>query len=262
MSSKPSKKLIVEKTMHPRWLSNSWLLADHDGGHAVLIDTGGPMEPLLRILEQRALTLSHVLCTHHHPDHIAHNADWKQSTGCTICGGRHERELFAELGAQIDCELEDSEELQSGALYIRAVFTPGHTKGQVAYLINEQYLATGDTLFRASVGGTRGHGAGSYEQLRHSILDGLLRFPADLTLLPGHCEASTVGRELAENPFVRYWSGQEAGIEKPCQALGEDAVLLLEARDYDGGSKCLVLFEDGHKDIVPGSRVKQKFPNK
>ncbi|MCA8968853.1 MAG: MBL fold metallo-hydrolase [Planctomycetes bacterium] len=243
--------VILERTMHPGWLSNSWLIGDHDGGHAVLIDSGGPMEPLVAAIEAHRLTLTHVLCTHHHPDHVAHNADWKATTGCAICGGRLERDLFRDL----DVELEDGQELRSGDLRVRVVFTPGHTKGQVAFSIDDTLLATGDTLFRGSIGGTRGNGHGTYEQIRQSILDTLLRFPKETRILPGHCDMTSVGRELEENPFVRFWTGREPSTDTPCLALGQPARMLVRARDYDGGTKCLVRFDDGTTDVVPGSRV-------
>ncbi len=65
--------MIIEKTMSDGWLSNTWLVADMFGGHAVLIDSGGPTEPIMEKVEELRLTVSHVLCTHHHIDHVSHN---------------------------------------------------------------------------------------------------------------------------------------------------------------------------------------------
>ncbi len=251
--------MIIERSMHRGWLSNSWLIGDHDGGHAVLIDSGGPMGPLEAVLEARRLDLTHVLCTHHHPDHVLHNGEWRDAHACQVCAGRHERELFGAGASEAlrvpDRLLDHDEELRSGDLRIRALHTPGHTKGQLAFLVNDCLLATGDTLFRGSIGGTRGHGHGSYEELRASILDTLLCFPERTCILPGHCDMTSVERELRDNPFVRYWTGAEASLDEPCVALGEPATLLVRARDYDGGTKCIVRFEDGRVDVVPGSQV-------
>ena len=63
--------------MHPGWLSNTYLVADKPGGHAVLIDTGGPMQPILDKIAELRVTPTHVLCTHHHYDHVAHNAEYR-----------------------------------------------------------------------------------------------------------------------------------------------------------------------------------------
>ena len=57
--------------MSEDWLSNTYLVADELGGHAVMIDAGGPVAPLLDLLERGQLTLTHVLLTHHHHDHVA-----------------------------------------------------------------------------------------------------------------------------------------------------------------------------------------------
>ena len=96
--------MIIEKTMSDGWLSNTYLVADKPGGHAVLIDTGGPTEPILaQCIEEQRLTLSHVLCTHHHIDHVQHNAEYKSRFGCPICGHtKKERSMFGELDVELE----------------------------------------------------------------------------------------------------------------------------------------------------------------
>lgn len=243
---------LVHRSMSERWLSNTWLVADRPGGHAVVIDTGGPVEPIRAAIEELRVELAYVLCTHHHHDHVAHNDEYRARHGCPVCGHAAERELFGAL----DRELSDGEELVAGDLRVRALHVPGHTVGQLAFLVNGERVFTGDTLFAGSVGGTRAPGHGTFEELRHSVLDVLLALPADTQVHPGHMEATTVARERAENPFVRAWQGRERPAERPCTALGRPAALLLEARDYDGGTKCWVRFQDdGAMDVVPGSRV-------
>lgn len=244
--------MIVERAMSDGWLSNTWLVADREGGHAVLIDTGGPLEPILARIEELRLTPTHVLCTHHHVDHVAHNQDFKQSFGCPVCGGAPERELFKDL----DLALEDGQELESGELRIRALSIPGHTQGQLAFLVNEERVFTGDTLFRRSIGGTRAPGHGTYAQLEHSILDVLMKLPPQTPVHPGHTDATTIAEEWDENPFVRMWRGLDAPGSERCEAFGRPATLLLRAIDYDGGTKCQVRFDDGTVDVVPGSRVR------
>ena len=86
--------MIIEKTMNREYLSNTYLVADKPGGHAVLIDTGGPTGPILETIEALRLTVSHVLCTHHHIDHVSHNADYKSRFGCPVCGHTAESGLF------------------------------------------------------------------------------------------------------------------------------------------------------------------------
>lgn len=243
----------IVKTMHGSWLSNTWLIADREGGHAVLVDTGGPTGPILEAIEEWGVTLTHVLCTHHHYDHVAHNGDYKSRFGCPVCGGRAERELF---GGGLDTELTDGDELQAGDLRIRALHLPGHTSGQLGFLINEERVFTGDTLFRRSIGGTRGPGHTSFEDLQHSIMEVLMKLPMDTVVHPGHMQPSTIREEWEANPFVRFWRGIENHEEVPCTAFGQPATLLFSCDDYDGGTKHQVRFEDGRSDIVPGSKVR------
>lgn len=245
--------MIIEKTMHAGWLSNTYLVADEPGGHAVLIDTGGPSEPILQRIDELRLTVTHILCTHHHYDHVAENALYHSKFGCPVCGHAREEALFDELHHRIA----DGDELVSGGLHIRAMHIPGHTLGQLAFLVNEEQVFTGDTLFRGSIGGTRAPGHTTYEDIKHSIMDVLLGLPKDIIVRPGHTDPSTVRDELETNPFVRIWRGVDQPANQPCTAFGEPATLILRADDYDGGTKCWVRFAEGNvDDIVPGSQVK------
>jgi len=245
--------MIIEKTMSDGWLSNTYLVADRPGGKAVLVDTGGPTGPILRAIEEQRLELTHVLCTHHHIDHVQFNGEYKRRFGCPVCGHRREGELFGGL----DVEIADGDELVSGGLNIRALHTPGHTLGMLAYVINDERVFTGDTLFRNTVGGTRAPGHTSFEEIRHSIMEVLMKLPQGMEVHPGHTDPTTIGREWEHNPFIRMWRGKESPAEQRCTAFGEPATLLLEATDYDGGTKCWVRFDEGSKlDIVPGSQVR------
>ena len=63
--------MILERAMTPDWLSNTYLVAAEPGGDALLIDAGGPMEELFAKADEHDLTVTHVLLTHHHGDHVA-----------------------------------------------------------------------------------------------------------------------------------------------------------------------------------------------
>lgn len=242
--------MILARSMAPGWLSNTWLVGDRPGGYAVLIDTGGPTEPILAAIAEHRLTVTHVLCTHHHPDHVAHNQAYKRQFGCPICGHERESDLFGDL----DVELSGDEEIVTGDLHVRLLHIPGHTLGQLGFVVNDERVFTGDTLFQGTVGGTRGVGHTSFEDLRHSLLDVLLRMPRQTIVHPGHMDVTTIGAEQDGNPFIEAFRGPEP-IGTPCTALGEPAELLLRAPDYDGGSKAWVRWADGSLDVVAGSRV-------
>jgi glyoxylase-like metal-dependent hydrolase (beta-lactamase superfamily II) len=245
--------MIIEQSMHAGWLSNTWLVADEPGGHAVLVDTGGPPEPILRKIEALRLTVTHALCTHHHVDHIENNALFRKRTGCRIAGHAAERSLFGEL----DLELTGGESLTCGKLSIRPIHIPGHTLGQLAFVVTDEAVFTGDTLFRGSVGGTVAPGHTTFEDIRRSIMDVLMALPKEMAVYPGHTEATTIGAEWRTNPFIRAWRGADRVKEARCSVRGAPATLLLRAGDYDGGTKCWVRFDEGGtEDIVPGSAVR------
>jgi len=65
--------VIIERSMHPGWLSNAYLIGDRRGGRAVFVDSGAPLEPLLQAVEAHELTPTHLLVTHGHADHTAGN---------------------------------------------------------------------------------------------------------------------------------------------------------------------------------------------
>ena len=89
--------MLIHSTRHAQWLSNSWLVADKTGGDAVLIDSGGPSAEIDAFISEHNLSLRHVLCTHHHYDHVANNAHYRQVHDCQICAHRNESSLLEHL---------------------------------------------------------------------------------------------------------------------------------------------------------------------
>ena len=238
--------------MSSEWLSNTYLVADEANAVAVMIDAGGPVQPLLEHLERERLRLSHVLLTHHHHDHVA-------ELPRVIAAHPEARVLIHPLERSLvplaGGDLNPGETLEVGALQIELLHTPGHTAGMVSLLIDGTDLFTGDTLFKGSVGGVRAPGHTSYADLKSSIMDTLLTLPAQTRIHPGHTEPTTVADELESNRFVRIWRGLDPEDDRQCAALGEPATLILLGDDYDGGHKAWVRWPDGSDDIVPGSRV-------
>ena len=76
--------MIVERSMQPDWLSNAYLVGDEEGGTGVVIDSGGPSEPLLEAADRHGLDVRLLLLTHHHADHVAENHVWKERHGVEI----------------------------------------------------------------------------------------------------------------------------------------------------------------------------------
>ena len=241
--------MIVERVEHPDWLSNAYLLADRPGGHGVLVDDNGLAAELVERAHEHRVTITHVLCTHGHADHVA---------GIEELARRVSAPLVAHPATKVgaDRRLADGETLTSGDLVVEALYTPGHCRDHLAFVVDRTHCLTADVLFRGTVGGTSGPD-GSLAELKHSIVDVLLALDPATVVLPGHREETTIGAERASNPFIRAWLDGEGLSESPCRVSGADATLLLWAPDYDGGHKALVRLASGEETIVGGSRVER-----
>lgn len=242
----------IERSMHPQWLANTYLAYDESEGSAVMIDAGGPVGPLLELIDGKGLELDEILITHHHFDHVAELDAVK---------ARHPRAevLLHPLEAEhvhFDHRVIDTDdELALGQFDIRALHTPGHTAGMLSYLIDERYLFTGDTLFKGSIGGIRAPGHTTFDDIKRSIMEVLMKLPPQTEVLPGHADATTAAQEWESNPFIRLWRGLDREGGEKCKLAGKEATLILYADDYDGGYKAWVRWPDGSDDIVPGSIV-------
>jgi hydroxyacylglutathione hydrolase len=238
--------------MHPEWLSNAYLVGDEAGGSGVVIDSGGPAEPILEAIERQGLSVGQLLLTHHHHDHVAENHVYKERLGVEIVA----HPLEAEHLLDVDRTVEHDETLHAGALEIRPLHTPGHTAGMLSYLVGGSDVFTGDTLFKGSVGGVRAPGSTGFEDLKRSILDVLMKLPPKTRVHPGHTDPTTIGDEWESNAFVRLWRGLDEEADERCTVGEQEATLVLWAPDYDGGHKAWVRWdESGKDDIVPGSAV-------
>jgi glyoxylase-like metal-dependent hydrolase (beta-lactamase superfamily II) len=172
-----------------------------------------------------------VLRTHSHADHVEHEDELTS---------RYSIPVLAETG-----------EWQWDKLRVRAVATPGHSDDGLSFVVGDEAVATGDTLFRDAVGG------GDLAAVRHSVMEVLLALPDPTRVLPGHAEETTIGRERRDNPFTRVWGGIEPEGSERVRVGGRDATLIVWSPDYDGNGKAWVRFDDGSDSIVGGSRVER-----
>jgi hydroxyacylglutathione hydrolase len=222
--------MLVERSMHPDWLSNAYLLAV-EGGPAVFVDSGADVAPLVEAVERWRTTPVAILRTHAHHDHVVNEDELVR---------RYSIPVVAEPGGWIWDGLE-----------VRGLATPGHSDDGLSFVLDEEVVATGDTLFRDAVGG------GDPATVRSSVMDVLLKLPDAMRVLPGHTDETTIGREREANPFVRVWSGAESEGSERVRVGGRAATLLVWSPDYDGNGKAWVRFDDGDDAIVGGSRVER-----
>jgi hydroxyacylglutathione hydrolase len=245
--------MILERSMHPKFLSNTYLVAAEAGGEAFFVDAGGPMEPLFEAVQRHGLTPTHVLLTHHHFDHVSEVGQilerWPDAQ--VLIHPAERGEVPTATGT-----MEPNTTVHAGGLDVQTIPIPGHTAGMLGLLVAGNVF-TGDTLFKNSVGGVRAPGSTSYADLKSSIMDTLMALPPETVIRPGHTDPSTVAEEFDNNSFIRVWRGLDPEGDEPAKALGEDATLILLGDDYDGGHKAWVRWPDGRDDIVPGSRVER-----
>ncbi|MCB2186442.1 MAG: MBL fold metallo-hydrolase [Deltaproteobacteria bacterium] len=184
----------------------------------VIIDPAGQPRRLARWAQQENVTVTHILCTHGHPDHTLAAAELRRLLGAPLALHAADDDFFAspagarvargELGLvpppRADLRLADGDEIVVGELTIKVLHTPGHTPGGVCYLAGKN-LFTGDTLFVGAVGRTDLGGA-SLDTLLTSLRDKVLPLPGDTVIWPGHdygdTPTSTLAREKEENPYI------------------------------------------------------------
>jgi glyoxylase-like metal-dependent hydrolase (beta-lactamase superfamily II) len=245
--------MIIERTEHPDWLSNAYLVADEAGGHGVLIDSNGITGPLDEVIERLGLTITHGFVTHHHHDHVVSSHEDARRFGIPLLG----HELTVEAGVALDETVHDGDLIRSGGLELQVIETPGHCRDHLALLVNGTDCFTADCLFKGTVGGTVGGGPTGYTDQVHSIMERLMKLPPRTAIHPGHTEPTSVGAEWESNPFIRVWRGLDPEGGEPCRVSGTDATLVLWGPDYDGTHKAWVRFPDGRDQIVGGSRVER-----
>src|SRR5260221_5316032 len=104
--------------MHPDWLSNSFAIADREGGTDLFVDSGADIGPLVAAVEAWGATPAAILRTHTHPDHVVHEDELR---------ARYRIDVVAEPGSW-----------EWGGLRVSGVETPGHSDAIVAFLVDDQ----------------------------------------------------------------------------------------------------------------------------
>lgn len=188
----------------------------HDGKEAILVDPGDEAQRLLKVLEQKSLTLQAIWLTHAHFDHIGAIAEIRENLGdIPVYLHPNDTVLFenAHLAAarweipfrQPETKtlpLHDKQILTFSNTDIHCLFTPGHAPGHIAFYIPSQgAVIAGDALFRGSIGRTD-LPMGNHKQLLESIHSKLFTLPDETVVYPGHGESTIIGFEKQTNPFL------------------------------------------------------------
>jgi glyoxylase-like metal-dependent hydrolase (beta-lactamase superfamily II) len=175
-----------------------YLLADRDAGQGVLIDPSYSPEAFVQRARDQHITITHVVNTHSHPDHVNGNEQATTMTGAPLLA-------HADAPTQPGVTVRDGQEIAVGSLVLRFFHVPGHCPDHVVvYEPRHEILITGDLLFVGKVGGTR---TDEDARVEWKSLQRLLELPGDTTVWPGHDygarPSSTIALEKASNPFLR-----------------------------------------------------------
>jgi hydroxyacylglutathione hydrolase len=184
---------------------------------AVVVDPGGDLERVRKAIAEAKVKVEKIWLTHGHIDHAGGAAELKDSLGVAIEGPHRADKLLLDMlaGSGLkfgiydarnvtpDRWLDDGDRVEIGELAFDVSHCPGHSPGSIAFVnAGERFAIVGDVLFRGSVGRSDLPG-GDGAALIASIRTKLLPLGDDVAFICGHGPASTIGRERANNPYLR-----------------------------------------------------------
>ena len=211
--------MIVEMIEGSSFVSNCYIVGSEKSGIGMVVDPSTRLRNILRATRRLELSISIVVVTHTHPDHVGSLTQVVEATEAEFLV--HEREetsgLMQSLGRVVgmfqggdlrrlprpDRILRDGDVIKIGELEFSVIYTPGHTAGGIC-LYGHGILFSGDTLFYQGVGRTDMPGM-SHSRLMNSIVKTLMSLPDETKVYPGHGPSTTIGWERNYNPFVREW---------------------------------------------------------
>jgi hydroxyacylglutathione hydrolase len=193
-------------------MTNCYLL--WSGKEAGVIDPGGPMDEVIKIISSRNLDLKWILNTHGHADHIEGNRDLKMKYDAPIIIHHADRAMLTSAVANFSAFMgtgivspdagrivKNGDKIALNNEEFTVIETPGHTPGGIS-LYTPGLLFSGDALFLESIGRTDFPG-GNHRQLIQMIKERLLTLPLKTDVLPGHGDFTTIEHEMKYNSFLQ-----------------------------------------------------------
>jgi len=208
--------MIVKMLVVGPFASNCYIVGSSSTKDGIIIDPGAEAERILKTVQQTGLSISLIVATHAHMDHVDALQAVKEKTNAQFALHEAEKEVLSggamrvvqslglspyQSAPEPDRLLKDGERIDVGDLHFEVLHTPGHSPGGIC-LSGHGVVFSGDALFNFGIGRTDFPG-GSYERLMKGIHDKLMVLPDETIVYPGHGPATTIGDERRGNPFLR-----------------------------------------------------------
>lgn len=202
--------------------TNCWVISTGVGQECIIVDPGMPdiSTEIEMIVAENKLKPVAALLTHGHLDHTFSIKPLADGYGIPAYIHTEDRRFIAdpagihgpEFVRQIEAlsfaepvkvqELRNGEELNFVGLSLKAIHAPGHTKGSLMFLLNEEFLISGDVLFAGSIGRTD-LPTGSSADMRQTLISKVLPLNDGIKVLPGHGADTTIEFERRNNPYLK-----------------------------------------------------------
>ncbi len=207
--------LVRSFTVGPLY-NNCYVIWDDVSFECAFVDAPIGAEVVVDFVNSLKLSPKYLINTHCHFDHVFNNSFFKERFNLKLAYHKNDElllmrmvetaESFGYIGVKTshtaDIYLKEGDTISLGGETIRIIETPGHSPGSIT-LLTTQRAFVGDVLFNGGIGRYDLPGANPHD-LYHSLVDKLFTLPSETIVLPGHGEATTIGAEKEDNPFVEY----------------------------------------------------------
>ena len=199
--------MIIEAIPAGIYDANCYILVEENTKECGIIDPGGDSERLISQIDKLNAKPKFILLTHGHMDHVGGVIDLVKKYNIPFYISKADEEymekddfVFGTL-PKASGYLKENDILKLGDEIIKVLETPGHTKGGLCFLLNNDKVFTGDTLFNGSIGRTDFIG-GSMSEIINSIKEKLLPLGDRVDVYTGHGDMTTIEHEKKYNPFL------------------------------------------------------------